>query len=49
MDKTREQIINEIIKLKTSDRISVEDKKRIQKLQQELDEINDEKKNTKNL
>ena len=49
MDRKREEITKEILKLKTSTPISVENKKRIQILQQELDNINDEKKNTKNI
>lgn len=49
MARTREEITQEIIKLKTENVITLETKTKIQKLQQELGELEDEKKNTKNL
>lgn len=39
MDKRKEKIIQEIVKLKSTQNITVENKKKIQKLQQELDQI----------
>lgn len=39
MDKRKEKIIQEILKLKSTQNITVENKKKIQKLQQELDQI----------
>lgn len=39
MDKRKEKIIQDILKLKSTQNITVEDKKKIQKLQQELDQI----------
>lgn len=39
MDKRKEKIIQEILKLKSTQNITVENKKKIQKLQQELDRI----------
>lgn len=39
MDKRKEKIIQDILKLKSTQNITVENKKKIQKLQQELDQI----------
>ena len=39
MDKRKEKIIQEILKLKSTQNITAENKKKIQKLQQELDQI----------
>ena len=39
MDKRKEKIIQEIVKLKSTQNITVENKKKIQKLPQELDQI----------
>lgn len=39
MDKRKEKIIQEILKLKSTQNITVENKKKIQKLQQDLDQI----------
>lgn len=39
MDKRKEKIIQEILKLKSTQNITVENKIKIQKLQQELDQI----------
>ena len=39
MDKRKEKIIQDILKLKSTQNITVEKKKKIQKLQQELDQI----------
>lgn len=49
MDNKKEEIIQEIIKLKTIKENTLENKSKIQRLQQELDKIEYEKKNTKNL
>lgn len=49
MNKIKEEIIQEIIKLKTIKENTLENKSKIQRLQQELDKIEYEKKNTKNL
>lgn len=49
MDNKKEEIIQEIIKLKTVKENTLENKSKIQRLQQELDKIEYEKKNTKNL
>ena len=49
MAKKREEIVQEIIKLKTSKETTLETKTKIQKLQQELGDIEDEEKNRKNL
>jgi hypothetical protein len=47
MEKRKEEIIQEIIKLKTQK--TLESKNKIQKLQQELDNIDYEKQNKKDL
>lgn len=47
MEERKEKIIQEIIKLKTEK--TLESKSKIQKLQQELDNIEYEKQNKKNL
>jgi hypothetical protein len=49
METRKEKIIQEILELKTTKNITLDSKKKIQKLQQELDEIDHEKKDTKNL
>ncbi len=49
MDNKKEEIIQEIIKLKTTNENTLENKSKIQRLQQELDKIEYEKKNTENL
>ena len=49
MDNKKEEIIQEIIKLKTTNEKTLANKSKIQRLQQELDKIEYEKKNTENL
>ncbi len=49
MDDKKEEIIQEIIKLKTTKENTLDNKSKIQRLQQELDKIEYEKKNTKDL
>lgn len=49
MDNKKNEIVQEIIKLKTTKENSLDNKSKIQRLQQELDKIEYEKKNTKNL